>query len=133
MFREARVQTGQRRAELTGQKERLEARLADLKRTIGRLARSDGNGGAMAAELANLNEDYGQVQNQIDDTAHAFAALGAGGPTEDDVRNALQKLELLWEELFPVEKERIVRLLVQQIPVRDSDAARRSSPAGRSP
>ena len=116
-FREAQVQTGERRAELTGQKERLEARLADLKRNIGRLARSDGNAGAMAAELARLNEEYGQVQNQVDDTGHALEALHGGGPTEDDVRDALQKLEPLWEELFPAEKERIVKLLVQEVVV----------------
>jgi len=117
-FREAQTQTGQRRTELTGQKERLEARLADLKRTIGRLAQSDGNGGAMAAELAKLNEEYGQVQNQVDDTTHELAALGADGPTEDDVRDALQKLEPLWDELFPAEKERIIKLLVHEVVVK---------------
>ena len=44
-------------------------------------------------------------------------ACGAGGPTEDDVREALQKLDPLWDELFPAEKERIVKLLVQEVVV----------------
>ena len=42
-FREVQAQTGRERAEPAGQKERLEARLAELKRAIGRLARSDGD------------------------------------------------------------------------------------------
>jgi site-specific DNA recombinase len=117
-FREARVQTVQRRAELTSQKERLEARLADLKRAIGRLARSDGSGGETAAELARLNEEYGHVQGQVEEANHALEALGAGGATEDEMRDALQKLEPLWDELFPVEKTRIVKLLVQEVVVK---------------
>jgi len=33
------------------------------------------------------------------------------------VRQALQKLDPLWDELFPAEKERIVKLLVQEVVV----------------
>jgi hypothetical protein len=115
-FREVQAQAGSQRADLAGQKERLEARLAELKRAIGRLARSDGNDG-LVAELTKLNEEYGQTQNQLDEVGHALEALGAGGPAEDDVRTALQKLDPLWDELFPAEKERIVKLLVQEVVV----------------
>jgi hypothetical protein len=50
-FREVQAQAADQRADLAGQKERLEARLAELKRAIGRLARS-GKDGALVAELA---------------------------------------------------------------------------------
>jgi len=116
-FREVAVQTGQQRAELAGQKERLEARLAELKRSIGRLARSDGDGGALAAELGKLNEEYHQTQNQSEEAGQALEALASTGPSEDDVREALQKLDPLWDELFPAEKERIVKLLVHEVVV----------------
>jgi predicted nuclease with TOPRIM domain len=116
-FREVQVQAGQQRAELAGQKERLEARLAELKRVIGRLARSDGNDGALAAELRGLKEEYGETQNRLEDVGHAVEALGSGGPTEGDVREALEKLDPLWDELFPAEKERIVNLLVEEVVV----------------
>ena len=33
------------------------------------------------------------------------------------MRQALQKLDPLWDELFPAEKERIVKLLVQEVVV----------------
>jgi len=117
-FREVQAQVGQERAELAGQKERLEARLAELKRAIGRLARSEGNAGALAGELRKLNEEYADVQTRLEEVGHAVEALGAGGPGESDVREALQKLDPLWDELFPAEKERIVKLLVQDVAVR---------------
>jgi site-specific DNA recombinase len=116
-FREVQVQAEQEREELAGQKERLAARLAELKRAIGRLARCDGNDDGLAAELGKLNEEYRQTQTQVEETGHALEALGAGGPAEDDVRDALQKLDPLWDELFPAEKERIVKLLVQEVSV----------------
>jgi len=115
-FREVQAQAESQRADLAGQKERLEGRLAELKRAIGRLARSDGNDG-LVAELTKLNEEYGQTQNQVEEVGHAMEALGAGGSTEDEVREALQKLDPLWDELFPAEKERIVRLLVEEVVV----------------
>jgi hypothetical protein len=65
--------------------------------------------------LGKLNEEYGQTQNQVEEVGQALEALGAGGPAEDDVREALQKLDPLWDELFPAEKERIVKLLVQEV------------------
>jgi hypothetical protein len=102
---------------LAGQKERLEARLAELKRGIGRLARSDGSDGALSAELAKLNEEYAETQNRVEEVGQAMEALGCGGPSEHDVREALQRLDPLWDELFPAEKERIVRLLVGEVVV----------------
>jgi hypothetical protein len=35
--------------------------------------------------------------------------------TQDDVRIALERFEPLWDELFPAEQARIVRLLVQRV------------------
>lgn len=43
--------------------------------------------------------------------------------TEHDVREALERLEPLWEELFPAERARIVRLLVDRVDVRADGAA----------
>ncbi|HVY21199.1 MAG TPA: recombinase family protein [Bauldia sp.] len=43
------------------------------------------------------------------------------GLTEDDVREALARFDDLWNELFPAEQTRIVRLLVERVDV-DRDA-----------
>jgi hypothetical protein len=37
--------------------------------------------------------------------------------TETEVRDALGRLDPLWDELFPGEQERIVRLLVERVTV----------------
>ena len=116
-FRDVQVQAGQERTELQGQKERLEARLVELKRAIGRLARSDGDDGALAAELRKMNDEYRQTQDQLVDVGQALEAMVSDGPGEDAVRQALQNLDLLWDELFPIEKERIIKLLVQEVVV----------------
>jgi hypothetical protein len=36
---------------------------------------------------------------------------------EDTVRNALARFDPVWEELFPAEQERLIRLLVQRVVV----------------
>jgi hypothetical protein len=40
-----------------------------------------------------------------------------GGVTETDVREALERLDPLWDELFPAEQARIVHLLVERVDV----------------
>jgi hypothetical protein len=42
--------------------------------------------------------------------------------TEAEVREALGRLDPLWDELFPGEQERIVRLLVERVTVTDAGA-----------
>jgi site-specific DNA recombinase len=42
----------------------------------------------------------------------------ADDTTEDEAREALLQLDLLWEELFPAEQARIVQLLVERVDVR---------------
>jgi hypothetical protein len=43
--------------------------------------------------------------------------------TEQDVFRALERIEPLWDELFPAERARIVRLLVDRVDVRAEGAA----------
>ena len=42
--------------------------------------------------------------------------------TETEVRDALGRLDSLWDELFPGEQERIVRLLVERVTVGEAGA-----------
>jgi site-specific DNA recombinase len=42
--------------------------------------------------------------------------------TEAEVRDALARLDPVWDELFPAEQERIVRLLVERVTVTDAGA-----------
>jgi hypothetical protein len=43
--------------------------------------------------------------------------------TEQEVLLALERIEPLWDELFPAERARMVRLLVDRVDVREGGAA----------
>ena len=45
------------------------------------------------------------------------ARTSAPDMTEDEVRLALERLDPLWEELFPAEQARIIRLLVDRVDI----------------
>jgi len=49
----------------------------------------------------------------------AWRAARASAPdmTEDEPRLALERLDSLWEELFPAEQARIIRLLVDRVDI----------------
>jgi hypothetical protein len=57
------------------------------------------------------------VQGQIDETTRALDALQDDGPTEDEVRQRPPEARTAVDELFPTEKTRIVKLLVQELVV----------------
>ena len=52
--------------------------------------------------------------------------------TEDDAREALMRLDPLWDELFPAEQARIVQLLVERVDVRTDGVEVRLRPNGLS-
>jgi site-specific DNA recombinase len=54
-----------------------------------------------------------------------WRAARAAAPemTEQEVLQALERIEPLWDELFPAERARIVRLLVDRVDVRAEGAA----------
>ena len=51
------------------------------------------------------------------------ARTTASDVTEQEVLLALERIEPLWDELFPAERARIVRLLVDRVDVRAEGAA----------
>ena len=55
------------------------------------------------------------------------ARASAPDVTEQEVLLALERIEPLWDELFPAERARIVRLLVDRVDVRAEGAAVRLS------
>ncbi len=130
-FRATRTQTTEQRDAAAREKSAAEKRLADLRKAIGRLVRAvDGKSeGALSAELRSLNDEYA-------DTERRLAELAAGPvgqddmPSEQDVADALRTVEPLWEELFPAEKGRIVRLLVEMVTVRPDGLSIRLRPMG---
>jgi site-specific DNA recombinase len=120
-------QQGQRR-----EKDALERRLAELRKMIRSVARAAGEGSAaaVAEELLKLNEECSAVETRLGETAGQVADEQADVPTEQEVAEALRNIDPLWDELFPAEKERIVRLLVGQVVVDIDSMTVRLRPVG---
>jgi site-specific DNA recombinase len=130
-FRDTRSRAADERAALARRRAELEGRLSELRKAIGRLVRAgdDRPDGALSAELRALNDEYGDVERQ---TIELDAELDRHEelPVEQDVADALRTVEPLWEELFPAEKERIIRLLVESVTLRPDGMSIRLRPTG---
>jgi site-specific DNA recombinase len=105
----------QQQEELRGQREPLENRLAELRKTIRTLVQAGGKeGGALADELRRLNDEYSAAEQRLAEVDSQIAA-GDDLPGQDEVIEALRNMDLLWADLFPAEQHRIARLLVDQV------------------
>jgi site-specific DNA recombinase len=104
------------------EKDALDRRLAELRKMIRNVARATGEGSAaaVAKELQKLNEECTVVETRLGELA-AQTDGQADVPAEREVAESLRNIDPLWDELFPAEKERIVRLLVEQVVV-DTDS-----------
>ena len=154
-FQVTQQQAAEQRDAARREKAAVEKRLADLRKTIGRLVRAtDGTAeGALSQELRTLNDEYAAAEKQlaklITQADEQAAGLNAGqatrqatrqttgqaagqdaAPSEQDVAAALRTIEPLWEELFPAEKERLVRLLVDTVTIRPDGLTIRLRPTG---
>ena len=121
---------GQRRS-LAKRKSALEKRLTELRKGIGRLVRATGDkdDGPLADELRKLNNEYTEAEAHVQNLETQLDRQ-EDVPTERDVADALRTVEPLWAELFPAEKERIVRLLVETVNVRPNGLTIRLRPTG---
>ena len=92
-------------------------------------------GGAVANDSAVRRLPAGEIEGLVLGQVRAllrqpevvvgtWRAARAEAPdlTEAEVREALGRLDPLWDELFPGEQERIVRLLVERVTVTDTGA-----------
>jgi site-specific DNA recombinase len=130
-FRATRAQTTEHRDAAGREKAATEKHLVNLRKAIGRLARAtDGEAeGALSQELWAMNDEYAQAVNRLRELAEEGGARD-DLPSEQDVAEALRTIDPLWEELFPAEKERIVRLLVETVTVRPYGLSIRLRPTG---
>ena len=55
------------------------------------------------------------VKGRLADVTSDLNALEAHVLTERDVIDALERLDPVWEELFPAEQTRVVQLLVERV------------------
>ena len=74
-------------------------------------------------EIERLRKEKAKLERtddpepRLDEIARDLRALEAQAVTERDVIDALERLDPVWEELFPGEQSRIVQLLVERVDV----------------
>jgi site-specific DNA recombinase len=117
---------------LEGERDTIVQRLADLRKAISKLVRaSDGAAeGAISDELRRLNEEHAQAEHLLHSAQDALDRRRQGLPTEQDVAATLKMIDPLWAELYPAEKERITRLLIESVTVRPDGLSVRLQPLG---
>ena len=78
-----------------------------------------------SAEVGRMPEEVRALLRQPEMVVGTWRAARATAPdvTEQEVLLALERIEPLWDELFPAERARIVRLLVDRVDVRAEGAA----------
>jgi len=119
-FGEAKSRAAEELERRREEKAELEAKLAGLRETAARLLDATGNdSGTLAAELRCTSGDIEAVRARLDSTDAEISVLEEHAVTERDVVDALERLDPIWEELFPLEQHRIVSLLVERVEVQD--------------
>ena len=89
---------------------------------LGRVSAADGPAIARISAAEIEGAVIAQVRGllrQPEVVLGAWRAARASAPdmTEDEARLALERLDPLWEELFPAEQARIIRLLVDRVDI----------------
>jgi site-specific DNA recombinase len=118
-FREAKALEAAERDRLTAEKAELEARLESLDATMEKLIELHITGGsAVTDRVREVGREIDDLKAQIEKTSDQLRRLECDPVGEQDVIDALERLDPIWDELFPAEQSRIVRLLVERVDVR---------------
>ena len=97
----------------TAERDRLLSRKAQLERDLSNI-RTQVDGDATHADRV------GELSRQLADVTSHCQAFEGTNITERDVSESFQSVESFWEDLFPMERNRLVRLLVEKVEVRET-------------
>jgi DNA invertase Pin-like site-specific DNA recombinase len=70
--------------------------------------------------LATVNSRVVDLSKQLTHVASRCKAYQCSNISEQDVSEAFQNMETFWQDLFPVERNRLIRLLVDKVEIRES-------------
>jgi site-specific DNA recombinase len=70
--------------------------------------------------LATANRRAVDLARQLTHVASRCKAYQGAGITEKDVSEAFSNVETFWKDLFPVERNRLIRLLVEKVEIRET-------------
>lgn len=70
--------------------------------------------------LTTVNRQAVELSKQLTHVSERCRAYQGNSITEQDVSEAFQNVEGFWEDLFPVERNRLIRLLVDKVEIRET-------------
>ena len=100
---------------LQEEKSSLEMRLVELKAWASELASSDAGNETPPERFVELNDDIHRARQQLSDVDARILSTQPRSFSEQDVADALRKLDPIWDELFPSEQHRVFRSLVESV------------------
>jgi len=106
------------RERLFKQKAQLEMELSQAREQALELMKPDQPG--KAEMLTTVNRQAVELSKQLTHVSERCRAYQGSSITEQDVSEAFQNVEGFWEDLFPVERNRLIRLLVDKVEIRET-------------
>jgi len=116
-FREARELDAEELERLRDEEQEESQRFEAARAKAERLVDSDAN--AVAEELGLTDTDLQQARERLAELRRQIRVIETQSLTEQEVVEALQQVDPVWDELFPAERNRIVQLLVERVEVRE--------------
>lgn len=108
------------RERLFKQKAQLEMELSQAREQALELMKPGNDQPGKAEMLATVNRQAVELSKQLTHVSERCRAYRGNSITEQDVSEAFQNVEGFWEDLFPVERNRLIRLLVDKVEIRET-------------
>jgi site-specific DNA recombinase len=105
---------------LLRQKVKLQEDLAQARQQAVELMKPGNDGPKNDEALATVNRQAVDLSRQLVRVAARCKTYQGSGITEQDVSEAFSNVETFWEDLFPVERNRLIRLLVEKVEIRET-------------
>lgn len=108
------------RERLFKQKAQLEMELSQAREQALELMKPSSDQPGKAEMLTTVNRQAVELSKQLTHVSERCRAYRGNSITEQDVSEAFQNVEGFWEGLFPVERNRLIRLLVDKVEIRET-------------
>ncbi|MDF7806259.1 recombinase family protein [Pontiellaceae bacterium B12219] len=115
----ARDLENEERERLDAERLKLEEKLRTAQRGALALMSADSTDPEAFSQLTEANRLVGELSDQLAPIVARLNAMKSGAITEADVSAAFQSIEVFWEDLFPLERHRLIQLLVDRIELRE--------------
>ncbi len=114
----AREIENEERERLVAQRLKLKEELRAAQRDALALMSADGTDPDAFTQLTEANRQVGELSGQLEPVVAKLNTMKKGAITEADVSSAFQSVETFWEDLFPLERNRLIHLLVERIEIK---------------